>query len=373
MSHHAAQHTSALENELLNTYYVLYGLVRTNMPVSDVILVRKAVHLLLIAGHELPRSNPNNWYMRALSLAIIIIKEFGVGARSVVCAILYRAVDTRLLSWAEAQDSFDEEVIFLIKEVIKIEQISLNRVGADMSSSKNLKGIASRDSKGVLIALMGCLHDMRTLALLPTTQQATVILEAQNTYIPLAHELGLYPVKTELEDLYFKYTSQAQYEQLQGRVEQYTKDCAKILQRFQASLENILKEVGINHRFKSRIKSVYSIWNKMHKRKVAFEEIYDLFAMRIILDVPLMHEKHACWRVYSAITSIYKPHKKRMRNWISKPKKETGYESLHATVMITDEQWVEVQIRTKRMDTIAERGHAAHWKYKRINATLKQE
>ncbi|MEL6539345.1 MAG: HD domain-containing protein [Bacteroidota bacterium] len=363
MPHHTLYKADEFEKGLLNKYYILCELVGPNFKYSDAEVVRKAIRLLVLAGQVLPAPVPKSLLMRAIGLAAILVKELDLDMQSVVCAVLYRAVDEKLLTISQAEENFGEETARTIGELIKLEQRPEAMRASHDTRSTSSALVSERDRQCLLIVLVGYLYDMRTLTLLPSSNQTVAALKANSIYVPLAQKLGLYDMKAELEDLYFKHTSQKQYERLQNKVREYTRGYESVLQCFQASLEYELEKTGIDYAFKSRVKGVYSIWRKMKQQKIAFEEVYDLLAVRIIIDAPREEEKKACWQAYTAVTNAYRPHKARTRNWISIPKK-TGYEALHTTVMNDDGQWIEVQIRTKRMDFIAERGDAAHWRYK---------
>lgn len=368
MPHKVLQTANDLEKDLLNKYYILCELIRPGLKDSDAVVVRKAIQLLLLAGRALPVSIQKSWLMRALGIAAILVKELDLGVQSIVCAMLYRAVKEKLLTLSQIQEDFGDEVVCTIEGLVKLEQAPKETSADQQTYSTSLAWISEQNRRCLLIALVGCLYDMRTLAMQSSSDQTVIKLQASSIYIPLATELGLYDLKAELEDLHFQYNNQCQYERLQRKVREYTRGYECVLHYFQASLEPELEKVGVDYSFKSRVKGVYSIWRKMKKRKIPFEEVYDLLAIRIIINAPREEEKRACWRVYAAITNIYKPHKERTRNWISTPRK-TGYEALHTTVMNDNGQWIEVQIRTKRMDAIAEKGDAAHWKYKERGLT----
>jgi GTP pyrophosphokinase len=218
----------------------------------------------------------------------------------------------------------------------------------------------------ILIKIADRLHNMRTLESMPRNTQLKISSETIFLYAPLAHRLGLYSIKTELEDLYLKYTEPEIYREIASKIQQTKASRNKFIKEFVEPIDDSLNSAGFDYTIKGRPKSIHSIWNKMKKQKVSFEEIYDLFAIRIILETPPDEEKSACWKVYSIVTDFYKPNPDRLRDWVSTPK-SNGYESLHVTVMSKTGQWVEVQIRTQRMDEIAEKGFAAHWKYKDSN------
>jgi GTP pyrophosphokinase len=226
----------------------------------------------------------------------------------------------------------------------------------------------SEDVRVILIKLADRLHNMRTLDSMPRNKQLKVANETIYLYAPLAHRLGLNAIKTELEDLYLRFTDRPVYDAIARNIDATRLARTKFIKQFMIPIGDELDKLKIGYEIKGRPKSIYSIRNKMRKQNIPFEEVFDLFAIRIILDTSLDHEKALCWQVYSIVTDYYTPNPDRLRDWISTPK-SNGYESLHTTVMAKNGQWVEVQIRSKRMDEIAEKGYAAHWKYKDSNAT----
>uniref|UniRef100_UPI004047ECC8 RelA/SpoT family protein n=1 Tax=Roseivirga sp. TaxID=1964215 RepID=UPI004047ECC8 len=221
----------------------------------------------------------------------------------------------------------------------------------------------SEDVRVILVKLADRLHNMRTLESMPRHKQLKIISETIYLYAPLAHRLGLYSIKSELEDLWLKYTEEDVYADIASKIAESKSSRNRFIRSFIAPIQEELNRSGLIFEVKGRPKSIYSIWNKMKKQNIPFEEVYDLFAIRIIVDTDHDHEKAACWQVYSIVTDFYTPNPDRLRDWVSTPK-ANGYESLHTTVMSRTGKWVEVQIRAKRMDEIAEKGYAAHWKYK---------
>ncbi len=226
----------------------------------------------------------------------------------------------------------------------------------------------SEDVRVILIKLADRLHNMRTLDSMPRQKQLKVANETIYLYAPLAHRLGLNAIKTELEDLFLRFTDRPIYNSIAQKIDATRAARNKFIKQFMVPIKDELDKIHMDCDIKGRPKSIHSIWNKMRKQNIPFEEVYDLFAIRIIIDCPPENEKALCWQVYSVVTDYYTPNPDRLRDWISTPK-ANGYESLHTTVMAKNGQWVEVQIRSKRMDEIAEKGYAAHWKYKDTNTT----
>jgi GTP pyrophosphokinase len=226
----------------------------------------------------------------------------------------------------------------------------------------------SDDVRVILIKLADRLHNMRTLVSMPRNKQLKVASETIYLYAPLAHRLGLNAIKTELEDLYLRFTDFQVYTSIAQKIDATRAARTKLMRQFMQPIKEELERLNISFEITGRPKSIYSIWNKMRRQNIPFEEVYDLFAIRIVADTPYENEKALCWQIYSIVTDFYTPNPDRLRDWISTPK-SNGYESLHTTVMAKNGQWVEVQIRSKRMDDIAEKGYAAHWKYKDSGAT----
>jgi GTP pyrophosphokinase len=309
------------------------------------------------------RKSGEPYIYHPLAVAEICIAEIGLGTTSIISALLHDVVEDTDHEIEDIERLFGKKVAKIIDGLTKISGVFEYGSSQQAENFRKMLLTLSDDVRVILIKLADRLHNMRTLASMPRNKQLKIANETIYLYAPLAHRLGLYAFKSEMEDLYLKYSEEEIYEDITQKINS-TKDArAKFIRSFIKPIKKNLSELKIDYEIKGRPKSVFSIWNKMKKQAVPFEEVYDLFAIRIILDVPIELEKSFCWQVYSLVTDYYQPNPDRLRDWISIPK-ANGYESLHTTVMSDKGQWVEVQIRTSRMDEIAEKGYAAHWKYK---------
>lgn len=302
----------------------------------------------------------------SMAVAKIVAAEIGLGTDSIVAALLHNVFE----SGSEKDDLIDsipvrfgEQVSNLLDGLIKINSIDTVTISVHSENFRRLLLALSGDLRVVLIKIADRLEDMRNLDGLPSDLQQKYANESSFLYAPLAHRLGIYNVKSELEDTSLKYLKPDEYSKIVKKLEETVEERKNFVSEFVKPIEEKLSLRNFKFEMKARTKSIYSIWNKMKKQRVSFEEVYDLFAIRIILDSKLEEEKSECWQVYSIVTEEYQPNTERMRDWISIPK-SNGYESLHTTVMGPHGKWVEVQIRTRRMDEVAEKGLAAHWKYK---------
>lgn len=310
----------------------------------------------------------------SIEVAKIVANDIGIGTDSIVAALLHNVFESsnekdEIIS--QLPSIFGNQVLDLLEGLIKINSIDTVSISVHSENFRRLLLTLSGDLRVILIKIADRLVDMRNLEGLPNELQNKYATETSYLYAPLAHRLGIYNIKTELEDLSLKYLRPEDYLQIEKKLEETTEERKKFVSEFVKPIEKKLKSKDFSFEMKARTKSVYSIWNKMKKTKVSFEEVYDLFAIRVILDSKPENEKSDCWQVYSIVTEEYQPNTERMRDWISIPK-SNGYESLHTTVMGPHGKWVEVQIRTTRMDEVAEKGMAAHWKYKggKSNADL---
>jgi GTP diphosphokinase / guanosine-3',5'-bis(diphosphate) 3'-diphosphatase len=302
----------------------------------------------------------------SMSVARIVAIEIGLGADSVVAALLHNVFESTTEKdelIASIPNHFGEQVSTLLDGLFKINSIDTVTISVNSENFRRLLLTLSGDLRVVIIKIADRLEDMRNLDGLPEELQLKYANESSFLYAPLAHRLGIYTIKSELEDLSLKYLKADEYENIIKKLEETVEERKNFVSEFVKPIEVKLKSKNFKFEMKARTKSIYSIWNKMKKQRVSFEEVFDLFAIRIILDSKLEDEKSECWQVYSIVTEEYQPNTERMRDWISIPK-SNGYESLHTTVMGPHSKWVEVQIRTRRMDEIAEKGLAAHWKYK---------
>ena len=313
------------------------------------------------------RGNGHPFIEHPLGVALIVANEIGLMPEAVAAVFLHEATrgnDERL---QEVARGYSAEIITMVEGLNRISGITPKDTRLQAENYRKLIVSYSKDPRVTLIKLADRLEIMRNLDIFPKSSIMRKVTETIMLYIPLAHQLGMYNLKSELEDLYFKHSDPENYRAITNKLKATEKDREKLAQEFVKPLEQSLKESGIKYKLKVRTKTAYSIWKKMQKQNVPFEGVYDVFAMRFILDVPLEKEHDYCWEVYSRVTQEYKPDVKRLRDWITNPK-PNGYESLHTTVENSEGTHIEVQIRTVRMDEMAENGHASHWSYKGIKS-----
>jgi GTP pyrophosphokinase len=313
------------------------------------------------------RKSGEPYILHPLAVAQIVVEEIGLGTTSIVAALLHDVVEDTPWEISDVEREFGTKVARIVDGLTKISGVFDYGTSEQAENFRKMLLTLSEDVRVILIKIADRLHNMRTLDSMPRHKQLKIASETIYLYAPLAHRLGLYAIKSELEDLHLKYTDTDTFRDLTQKVRQSRGARNRFIKEFVAPLDDELKAQGFDFEIKGRPKSIYSILRKMRKQNIPFEEVYDLFAIRIILDVPPEQEKAACWRVYSIVTDFYQPNPDRLRDWVSTPK-ANGYESLHTTVMSQTGQWVEVQIRSRRMDDIAEKGYAAHWKYKDTGA-----
>jgi guanosine-3',5'-bis(diphosphate) 3'-pyrophosphohydrolase len=331
---------------------------------GDRALIRKAFKISLDAHKGMTRKSGEPYILHPISVAKIVAREMGLGARSVSCALLHDVVEDTDYSIEDIENMFGKKIASIIDGLTKISGVFDSNSSLQVENFRKMLLTLSDDVRVILIKLADRLHNMRTLDSLDPHKQMTISSETIYLYAPLAHRLGFYAIKTELEDLSLKYRYPSLYDELIEKIKSNEKSQQKFIKEFSKPIIEQLNKNKIRHDISGRHKSIYSIWHKMQTKNVPFEEIYDLIAIRIIFD-PLQDipEKTQCWNIYSMITDVYMPKPERIRDWVSTPK-ANGYEALHATVMGPRGNWVEVQIRSRRMDEIAEKGFAAHWKYK---------
>lgn len=307
-----------------------------------------------------------------VSTCIILIEEMGLKGPSIIALTLYRPVVNDTISIEEVKKLFGKDIADIISGLIKVNELDVKESAIASDNYIKLLISLAEDMRVILIKIASRLHNIRCAETYTEQQRLQLAIEVSYIYTPLAHKLGLYKIKTEMEDLYLKYTDKEAYDYIQTKISESKASRDKYIAEFIAPIDDKLKATGLKYDIKGRVKSISSINNKLKKQKIDFESIYDLFAIRIILDSPIEIEKAECWQVYSIVADMYTPNPKRMKDWLSIPK-SNGYESLHTTVMGPESRWVEVQIRTRRMDEIAERGLAAHWKYKGVKSQSKMD
>lgn len=332
---------------------------------EDKLLVRKAFDHAKKAHEGMRRKSGEPYFYHPINVAIIAAKEIGLGATSVVCALLHDVVEDSDFTLEDIRINYGEKVERIINGLTKISSVfDKGTTSVQAENFRKMLLTLSDDVRVILLKLADRLHNMRTLDSMPDYKKLKIAAETIYLYAPLAHRLGLFTIKTELEDLSLKYQHPAVFDEIQKKLTESEKERQVYIKRFSEPIIGKLKNEGFKFSITGRPKSIYSVWNKMQAKNVPFEEIYDLFAIRIIFEPGFnITEKSQCWNLYSFVTDIYQPKPDRLRDWVSTPK-ANGYEALHTTVMGPDGKWVEVQIRSSRMDEIAERGYAAHWKYK---------
>jgi len=364
MSLEVADVHEKLENqEILRRYRKLLRTARPALNDGDESLIREAFMTAVNAHRGTRRKSGEPYIYHPIAVAQIAVEEIGLGTTAIIAALLHDVVEDTEIELSELEVKFGPKVAKIIDGLTKISGVFQTGTSQQAENFRKMLLTLSDDVRVILIKLADRLHNMRTLDSMPRNTQLKIASETIFLYSPLAHRLGLYSIKTELEDLYLKYTEIDLYKEIATKLQQSKAARTKFINEFISPLEAEIKKAGFTVAIKGRPKSIYSIYNKMRKQKVPFEDIYDLFAIRIIIDTPPENEKPACWQIYSIVTDFYKPNPDRLRDWVSTPR-GNGYESLHTTVMSKSGQWVEVQIRTQRMDEIAEKGYAAHWKYK---------
>lgn len=351
------------KKEIINRYRRLLRKAKPILEPGDAKLIKRAFTIALEAHKDMRRKSGEPYIFHPLAVAEICVEEIGLGTTSVIAALLHDVVEDTDIELEDIERLFDKKIAKITDGLTKISGVFDYGTSAQAENFRKMLFTLSEDVRVILIKLADRLHNMRTLVSMPRNKQLKIASETIYLYAPLAHRLGLNAIKSELEDLYLKFTDENVYEEIASKIDNTRTSRNKFIKLFITPVKEELDKLDISYEIKSRPKSIYSIWNKMRKQNIPFDEIYDLFAVRLILDAPEDQEKSYCWQAYSIVTDYYTPNPDRLRDWISTPK-ANGYESLHTTVMAKNGQWVEVQIRTRRMDEIAEKGYAAHWKYK---------
>lgn len=331
---------------------------------DDEVKLKKAYEVA-VEGHKYQRRKSGEPYiLHPIEVARICHQEIGLGPTAIICAILHDVVEDTEVVQDDILEMFGEKVSLIVDGLTKLDGL----YNVESPQAENLKKVLSSlvyDVRVVLIKMADRIHNLRTIGPMPRHKQLKIAAETSYIYAPLAHRLGLYKIKTEFEDICMKITEPETYDDITDKIQQSEIERTKYINEFVHPIREKLDKLNIQYKVFGRPKSISSIWNKIKTKKVAFEEIYDLFAVRIVIDVPREMEKNYCWQVYSVFTDVYKPIPERLKDWVTNPK-GNGYESLHTSVIGPDGRYVEVQIRSRRMDDIAERGFAAHWKYKGV-------
>ncbi len=351
------------KKEILRQYRGLLRVLKLKLKPGDKQLLRVAFEMAAKAHETMRRKSGEPYILHPLAVAKICVEEIGLGIRSTICALLHDTVEDTDITLEDIQREFGPEVTKIVDGLTKISTVMDTNSTAQAENFKKILLTLTDDPRVILIKLADRLHNMRTLESMKREKQLKIASETIYVYAPLAHRMGLYNIKTEMEDLAMKYMEPDTYKYIAQKLTDTKRERSKYINDFIRPIKDKLDKAGFDFEIYGRPKSIHSIWNKMKKQGVSFEEVYDLFAIRILLNSALENEKGDCWKVYSLVTEEYSPSTQRLRDWLSNPK-SNGYEALHTTVMGPHGKWVEVQIRSKRMNEIAEKGLAAHWKYK---------
>ncbi|OZI06766.1 RelA/SpoT family protein [Siphonobacter sp. BAB-5385] len=361
----------AERQEILKRYRKLLRTAKPFLKDNDAKLIKKAFTLAADAHKDMRRKTGEPYIYHPIAVAQICVEEIGLGTTAIICALMHDVVEDTSYTLDDIENLFGPKVAKIIDGLTKIAGIFEQGASAQAENFRKLLLTLSEDVRVILIKLADRLHNMRTLSSMSRDKQLKIASETTYLYAPLAHRLGLYTIKTELEDLYLKYAEPKIYKEIAAKLKSTKTRRQQFIREFVRPIERDLKSEGMHFTVKGRPKSIHSIWNKIKNQGKSFEEIYDLFAIRVIIDSTPEQEKALCWRAYSIVTDHYRPNPERLRDWISNPR-ANGYESLHTTVMSSSGQWVEVQVRSRRMDEIAEKGYAAHWKYKGNNTNVNE-
>jgi GTP pyrophosphokinase len=353
--------------KLRDKYDELIRLIRKNKEIHDYSKIREAYDILVGLVEDEQDIETQKMVLTSMEVAEIAIAEIGLGMTSVQSIFLLQALKNKKTDISHINAHFGKAVATITSGLHSIHELGNKPLAPQAENLRNFLLNLAGDVRVILIKIAEHLHKMRSMKLLPQEDQIRIASEASYLYAPLAHRLGFYIIKSEMEDLSLKFTDRKTYDSIARKLAQTMRDRKQFIEDFIGPVEKSLQSQGFDFEIKGRPKSIHSIWNKMVNKGAAFEDIYDLFAIRIILNSELKNEKADCWQVYSTVTDLYQPNPLRLRDWISIPK-TNGYESLHTTVIGPDGRWVEVQIRTRRMNEIAEKGFAAHWKYKGLEA-----
>ncbi len=352
------------KKEIIKRYRNLLRALQVQKTPKSRQLIRKAFNMAVEAHKDMRRKTGEPYIYHPLDVARIAAGEIGLGITSIICALLHDVVEDTDYTLSDIKNSFGEEVAKIIDGLTKIEEISdYSTPSMQAENFKKMLHTMSEDTRVILIKLADRLHNMRTSDIMPKEKQLKIASETLYLFAPLANRLGLDAIKSELEDLSLKYTEPDIYSAISKKIKETSKQRTRFINKFTYPLIKDFIKQGIKYRIEPHYSSIYSIWEKMKKKEILFEEIFNIFAVRIIIDTPIESEKIDCWKVYSIISDHFRPNPKKLRDWISLPQ-ANGYEALHTTVMSQTGKWVEVQIMTTRMNEIAERGYAAHWKFK---------
>ena len=335
--------------------------------------VKRAFLLAKEAHKGVRRRSGEPYIIHPIEVAIICVREIGLGKKSVVAALLHDVVEDTEYTVEDISRIFTPKIASMVDGLTKMAGVYKNDTTEQAEYFRKVLLTLSDDVRVIIIKIAARLHNMRPLGAMPRNKQIKITSETIYLFVPLAYRLGLHAIKSELEDLCMKYRFPEEYEEIRRKIDATKSEREEYIERFIRPIREVLDRNKFQYEIAARVKSIYSIWNKMQRKGIPFEEVYDLFAIRIVFKaLPFPSEKTQCWQVYSCVTDIYTPKPDRLRDWISIPK-SNGYEALHSTVMGPEGTWVEVQVRTERMDDIAERGFAAHWKYKHASITQEED
>ena len=349
--------------EILNAFRGLLRVTKDSRNRAETRMIRKAFDVAVEAHKDMRRKSGEPYIYHPIAVAKICAEEMGLGPTAVICALLHDTVEDTYITLEDIEELFGNTAKRVIDGLTKIPEVFDENVSIQAENFRKMILTISDDLRVVLIKLADRLHNMRTLDSMRRDKQLKIASETNFLYAPLAHRLGLYSIKSELEDMCLMYMNPEAYKEVENKLRKTKAVRQRFIRRFVNPIRKALQEEGYVFEIKARTKSVASVFRKMQSKQIPFEEVFDLFAVRIILDTPEELEKPDAWRVYSIVTDFYQPNPDRLRDWISTPR-ANGYESLHTTVMSPQGKWVEVQIRSKRMDSIAEKGLAAHYNYK---------
>jgi guanosine-3',5'-bis(diphosphate) 3'-pyrophosphohydrolase len=355
--------TDSEKKALLKEYRVLLSALKPQLLKADRKLIRQAFELAMDAHKDTRRKSGEPYIFHPLAVAQIVASEIGLGPLAVVCALLHDVVEDTEISLDDIEKDFGNKAAEIIDGLTKISVLFDVKGFIQAENIRKVLLTLAKDVRVILIKLADRLHNMRTMDSMPRNKQIKIVSETVYLYVPLAHRLGLYNIKSELEDLAMKYSEPKIYKQIAIGLAESKDERNKYINEFIRPLKEKISDLKMPFEIFGRPKSISSIWRKIKEKSISFEEVYDKFAIRIIIDAPVELEKAVCWNIYSIVTDIYRPNTDRLRDWISTPK-ANGYEALHTTVMGQQGKWVEVQIRSSRMNELAEKGYAAHWIYK---------
>ncbi len=363
-------YTATIEDEnkeIAKRYKDLLKGTYQDLSAKDKKLIRTAFDIAVDAHSKQRRKTGEPYIYHPIAVAKIVAYEIGLGATSIAAALLHDIVEDTKYTIEDMERLFGENIARIVSGLTKISHLKKDKdFSIQAENFRKMLLTLHDDVRVILIKIADRLHNMQTMDAMPADKQVKIASETLYIYAPLAHRLGLYNLKTELEDLGLKYTEPEVYSDILNKVNESTEEQQKYIDSFAETLDNALKKEAFKYDIKGRSKSIFSIRRKMRKQNVSYEEVYDKFAIRIVFKPISKDEKFDAWKIYSIVTDFFKPNPSRLRDWISQPK-STGYEALHITVIGPKNKWVEVQIRSERMDEIAEKGYAAHYKYKNKN------